>query len=123
MLDDEYYELIDKGIEVIEGIPVLGLHYLPVFKMHAWANLTDDKAAGKPVHSDEINKHKRDVLRLCALFDPSTRISLPSNVVAEVRRFVDERPWDDNMMRTLGLRISADDMAELILSSYVGNER
>lgn len=122
LLDDEYYELIDRGIEVVEGIPVLGLHYLPVFKIHAWANLTDDKAAGNSVHSDEINKHKRDVLRLCALFEPGTRVSLPASIVAEVQRFVSERPWDDNMMRNLGLRISADNMAELILSSYVENE-
>lgn len=101
---------------------MLGLHYLPVFKIHAWANLTDDKAAGNSVHSDEINKHKRDVLRLCALFEPGTRVSLPASIVAEVQRFVSERPWDDNMMRNLGLRISADNMAELILSSYVENE-
>lgn len=121
LLDDAYYDLLDEGIEVIDGIPVLGLHYLPVFKIHAWANLTDDKLTGKSVHSDEINKHRRDVLRLCALFDPNVRIELPAEIFAEIKRFVDERPWDDNMMRNLGLRISADDMAELILSSYVSD--
>ena len=118
LLDHAYYELLDQGIEIIEGIPVLGLHYLPVFKIHAWANLTDDRAEGKIVHSDEINKHRRDVLRLCALFEPNTRIQLPDEVLAEVKRFVDARPWDDAMMRNLGLRMSADDMAELISSSY-----
>lgn len=119
LLDDAYYGLLDRGIEIVEGIPVLGLHYLPVFKIHAWANLSDDKAAGKAVHSDEINKHRRDVLRLCALFEPGTKIAMPSSIVSEVRRFVTERPWDDNMMRNLGLRISADEMAHLIESSYV----
>lgn len=119
LLDDAYYDLLDRGIEVLEGIPVLGLHYLPVFKIHAWANLSDDKAAGKTVHSDEINKHRRDVLRLCALFEPGTEIAVPASIVSEVKRFVAERPWDDNMMRNLGLRISADEMANLIESSYV----
>ena len=98
---------------------MLGLHYLPVFKIHAWVNLSDDKAAGKAVHSDEINKHRRDVLRLCALFEPGTEIAVPTSIVSEVKRFVAERPWDDNMMRNLGLRISADEMANLIESSYV----
>lgn len=97
---------------------MLGLHYLPVFKIHAWANLSDDKAAGKTVHSDEINKHRRDVLRLCALLEPGTQIAVPASIVSEVKRFVAERPWDDNMMRNLGLRISADEMANLIESSY-----
>lgn len=119
LLDEEYYGLLDRGIVEIEGLPVLGLHYLPVFKMHAWANLTRDKAAGKNVHSDEINKHRRDVLRLCALFEPGTRIGLPPSVADEVRGFVEARPWDDNMMRNLGLRITAEEMAELIASAYV----
>ena len=119
LLDDAYYDLLDRGIEVVEGIPVLGLHYLPVFKIHAWANLSDEKAAGRAIHSDEINKHRRDVLRLCALFEPGTEVPLPSGIVAEVHRFVRERPWDDNMMRNLGLRISADQMADLIEASYV----
>ena len=118
MLDDEYYGLLDRGIEIVEGIPVLGLHYLPLFKIHAWANLSDAKAAGKNVHSDEINKHRRDVLRLCALFEPGTEIAIPPSIVSEVKRFVTERPWDDNMMRNLGLRITADEMAVLIESSY-----
>ena len=122
MLDDEYYELLDRGIEVIEGIPVLGLHYLPVFKIHAWSNLTDDKVAGKCVHSDEIKKHSRDVLRLCSLFEPGTKVELPESIILEIRRFVRERPWDDNMMRNMGLKIDADDMTELILSSYVNNK-
>ncbi|RDB64300.1 hypothetical protein C1878_00050 [Gordonibacter sp. 28C] len=119
LLDDEYYELLERGIEEIDGLPVLGLHYLPVFKIHAWANLTRDKTEGKSVHSDEINKHRRDVLRLCALFEPGTRVELPSSIVDEVLRFVEARPWDDNMMRNLGLRVTAEDMAELIASSYV----
>lgn len=119
LLDSEYYGLLDRGIEIVEGIPVLGLHYLPIFKIHAWANLSDDKAAGKAVHRDEINKHRRDVLRLCALFEPGTEIAVPSSIVHEVKRFVTERPWDDNMMKNLGLRITADQMADLIESSYI----
>ncbi len=64
----------------------------------------------------------RYVLRLCALFAPGTRIEMPPTIIAEIERFVRERPWDDNMMRNLGLRMSADSMAELILSSYVVSE-
>ena len=119
LLDDEYYDLIEGGITEIDGLPVLSLHYLPVFKIHAWANLSDDKAAGRRVSSDEINKHRRDVLRLCALFEPDAHIELVDSIKAEVERFVIERPWDDNMMRNLKLRISADDMADIIRKAYL----
>lgn len=119
LLDDEYYDLLSNGIEVLGGFPVLSLEYLPVFKIHAWANLSNDKAAGKPVHSDEINKHRRDVLRLCSLFEPGKHVALPKSIKAEVERFISARPWDDNMMRNLKLEATADEMAELIRSVYL----
>ncbi len=118
-LDNEYYDLMEKGIVEIDGLPVLSLDYLPVFKIHAWVNLSDDKALGKRVSSDEINKHRRDVLRLCALFNPGTHIDLPNSIKAEVKRFVSEQPWDNNMMRNLKLAISADEMADIIRLVYL----
>ncbi len=119
LLDDDYYDLLAGGIEMIDGFPVLSLEYLPVFKIHAWANLSNDKASGKTVHSDEINKHRRDVLRLCALFEPGAHVELSEPIKAEIERFVSERPWDDNMMRNLRLEITAEGMAELIRSVYL----
>lgn len=119
LLDDEYYELLEDGIVEISGLPVLSLEYLPVFKVHAWANLTDDKAAGIRVQSDEINKHRRDVLRLCSLLAPGRRVKLSSSIRLEIERFVSVRPWDDNMMRSLKLSISAEEMAEIIRRVYL----
>ena len=106
LLDDEYYDLLEDGVTEIDSMPVLSLDYLPVFKIHAWANLSDDRARGGRVHADEVNKHRRDVLRLCALFKPGSRVELPGSIRGEIRRFVSERPWDDNMMRNLGLNSS-----------------
>lgn len=91
----------------------------PVFKIHAWVNLTDDKITGKPVHSNEINKHRRDVLRLCALFEPGRHIDLPESTKGEVERFVAERPWNDDMMRNPKLDVSAGEMAEVIRAIYL----
>lgn len=119
LLDGAYYDLIEGGVTEISGLPVLSLYHLPVFKIHAWANLSDDKAAGKRVSSDEINKHRRDVLRLCALFDPDAHIELADPIKNEIARFTAEKPWDDNMMRNLKLRISADDMADIIRRAYL----
>ncbi len=119
LLDDEYYDLIENGITEIDSFPVLSLEYLPVFKIHAWANLSDDKAGGKRVPSKEINKHRRDILRLCAPLKPDTHIELADSIKREVERFVSERPWDSNMMRNLKLAISPDEMVEIIRSAYL----
>lgn len=118
MLDDEYYALLENGIEFIDGLPVLAHRYLPIFKIHAWTNLTNDKNAGKEIHSDEIRKHCRDVLRLCSLFDPESRFDLPETIVAEVASFIEARPWDDNLLRNLRLNMTADEMARHIHAIY-----
>lgn len=118
-LDDEYYQLIEIGTELIDGLPVLGLLYLPVFKIHAWVNLTKDRENGLPVHSDDINKHRSDVCKLCSLILPNTKVSLPSQIRDEVARFVEAKPWDDNMLEAWKLRVDSDDMAEIIRSIYL----
>jgi len=119
MLDDDYYALLDDGVEVIDGLPVLSLKYLPVFKMHAWANLMDERTRGKRVDSREIGKHRKDVLRLCSLFAPSERVELTEAVRQDVQRFVDECSWTDEMLRGLGLRISSEGMRDVIRSVYL----
>lgn len=119
LLDDDYYALLEGGIVEVEGLPVLSLYHLPLFKIHAWSNLSNDKASGKRVSSDEINKHRRDVLRLCSLFEPGVRLEVGDSIKAEVERFVSGRPWDDNMMRNLKLRIAADDMVDIIRAAYL----
>lgn len=119
LLDDDYYQLLENGIEVIDGLPVLGLRYLPVFKMHAWANLSRDRAAGLAVHSDEINKHRSDVCKLCSLFGPGETVELPEPVREEVARFVEARPWDDNMLRGWRLPVDSEGMANIIKSIYL----
>ena len=93
--------------------------YLPVFKMHAWANLTRDRANGHAVHSDEINKHRSDVCKLCSLFDPGTTVELPETVRKEVAGFVDAHPWNDNMLRGWRLPVDSEGMANVIRSVYL----
>ena len=119
LLDNDYYQLLEDGTEVIDGLPVLGLRYLPVFKMHAWANLMRDKASGRTVHSDEINKHRSDVCKLCSLFSPGEKVELPESVRDEVAHFVAERPWDDNMLRGWRLPVDSEGMASVIRSIYL----
>lgn len=119
LLDDDYYQLLEEGVETIDGLPVLGLHYLPVFKMHAWCNLSRDRQSGLNVHSDEINKHRSDVCKLCSLITPGTTVELAPSIREEITRFVEAQPWDDNMLRSWSLPINSEDMASVIRSIYL----
>lgn len=119
LLDSDYYDLLEEGIVTIEGLPVLSLLHLPVFKIHAWMNLSSEKDAGLAIQSDDMNKHRRDILKLCALIEPGSRLALVDDVRSEVESFVSKRPWDEKLMRSLRLGMSADDMAALIRAVYL----
>ncbi len=118
-LDDDYYHMLDDGVEVIDGLPVLGLRYLPVFKMHAWSNLTRAKESGKDVHQDEIRKHRSDVCKLCALMPPAEHVELPESVRDEISYFTDAMPWDDNMLKMWRIPLRAEEMKEHIGRIYL----
>lgn len=122
-LDDEYYHLLETGTEMIDGLPVLGLLYLPVFKIHAWTNLSLDRDKGLPVHSDDINKHRSDVCKLCSLNLPKTKVILPPQIRDEIARFVEAQPWDDSMLRGWNLNLDSDGMAKIIRSTYLNDQQ
>lgn len=47
LLNTDFYEFMLKGRRVIDGVSVLGTEYLIPFKMFAWIDLKNKKAAGE----------------------------------------------------------------------------
>ncbi len=119
LLDDDYYELLADGIEEIDGLPVLSLQVLPVLKMHAWMNLVRDRESGRAIHSDDINKHRSDVCKLCSLIVPQNRTLLPRAIREEVAALLERQPWDDNMLRMWRIPLDAKGMKAHIAALYL----
>jgi len=90
LLDDDYYDFLQTGATIVDGIPVLDVSRLIPFKAKAWLDLTERKVRGDQVDGKNIRKHKNDVLRLSALLPADTRIALPSPVMNDLRRFMAE---------------------------------
>ncbi len=67
LLDEHYYTCVKNGRMQIAGISILEPPYLLVFKAKAWLDLRARKAGGAFVKSNDINKHKKDVLKLSQL--------------------------------------------------------
>ena len=57
LLNDDYYNILLKGISVEKGLSVLRPEYLILFKSKAYLDLKQRKAAGKFVDSNDIKKH------------------------------------------------------------------
>ena len=104
LLDDEYYDLLKQGAVEVEGVSVLDLEYLVLFKMKAWLDLSARKAKGEHVDSKNIKKHRNDVLRLAANIDPDARLDIDGAVLQDVMEFIDQNKDDGIDVKTLGIR-------------------
>jgi hypothetical protein len=104
LLDDDYYGLLGRGTVRVQGLPVLDLEHLPVFKMKAWLELAATRERGEHVNTADITKHKNDVFRLTSAIDPDRRIDLPASVRQDVDAFLASVPLTRNDLANLGLR-------------------
>jgi len=123
LLDDDYYGLLASGVAVTKryGIPTLAQEYLPVFKMRAFDDLQTRRKRGEVVHSGEIGKHRRDVMRLMAIMPDGVKVELPDQVRREVERFLQlvEEPGK-SYMRSIGLGgVSFADIEHRIREVYL----
>ncbi|MGE3839068.1 MAG: hypothetical protein AB7G40_14330 [Hyphomonadaceae bacterium] len=89
LLDADYYPLIESGRQLIEGVSILGPDILIPFKARAFLDLSDRKAKGEQVDSDDIKKHRNDVFRLVQLLPTTGELVLPEAIKADLRRFTE----------------------------------
>lgn len=114
MLDDNYYRLMLDGRRTVDGVSVLGAEYLMLFKMKAWLDLREKKAAGIHVNERDMKKHKNDVFRLFSLVTPDTQVAITSSVESDVTRFMEAIRGEPVELEKLGVR---DTSVEEILST------
>lgn len=89
LLDDDYYEFVRSGSQMLDGVPLLGPTHLIPLKARAWVDLTDRRARGESVQSADIGKHRADVVRLYQLVEPTERVMLPARIAEDVAAFLD----------------------------------
>lgn len=80
LLNEEYYELLHRGKVLINGLSVLDVGSLIIFKAKAWLDLSNRKAKGENIDSKDIRKHRNDIFKLSNLLTPSTRVVVSSQI-------------------------------------------
>jgi len=107
LLNDDYYNILLKGRSVEKGLSVLRPEYLILFKSKAYLDLKQRKANGESVDSNDIKKHKKDVLRITAELLLEKTKSLPASVKTDIDTFIaslENEPFDDNSLKNYGLK-------------------
>ena len=119
MLDDVYYQALQSGKRVIDGITVVDERLLIPFKARAFLDLSERLKSGDKIDAKDIRKHRNDVFRLIQLLPEDATIELPDAIRHDLREFVkavaddatlDPKSFDVAMTRQQGI--------ELLRSAY-----
>jgi hypothetical protein len=107
LLNDDYYRVLLDGKVVANGISVLRPEYLILFKAKAYLDLKQRKENGEIVDSNDIKKHKKDVLRIATELMLEGTKNLPTSVKTDMDTFIDllvKEPFDDNSLKKYELK-------------------
>ncbi|MBU4555743.1 MAG: hypothetical protein KJ747_02590 [Actinobacteria bacterium] len=119
LLDDEYYEFVQDGTRVVDGLSVLAPEYIVPLKARAWIDLTERRERGEAVSRDDIKKHRNDIIRLSQLVSPAQRIALPDAIRVDLAEFVARALRDGAEPRTFGvIGMSLQDVRSLLGAVY-----
>ncbi|HIX69029.1 MAG TPA: hypothetical protein H9735_13045 [Candidatus Anaerostipes excrementavium] len=106
LLDDDYYKVLLEGKVVKNSLSVLRPEYLILFKAKAYFDLKKRKKVGEMIDSNNIKKHKKDILRISAELMLEKVENLPEAVEKDIHHFIDsleQEPFDSNLLKMYGL--------------------
>ena len=120
LLDDNYYDLLKKGSVDINGISVLRIESLVLFKMKAYLDLSQRKLNGESIDSKVIKKHRNDVIRLVVHIDYETKLYVSLDVMRDIQAFMQHLKIPQQLLNQLGLNhTSPKDIFDIIQTTYV----
>lgn len=106
LLNDDYYKMLLAGKVIADGLSVLRPEYLILFKAKAYLDLKQRKENGEKIDSDDIKKHKKDVLRIAAELILESVTALPETVKTDIYSFIEsleQEPFAANSLKNYGL--------------------
>lgn len=106
LLNDDYYKVLLAGKVIADGLSVLRPEYLILFKAKAYLDLKQRKENGEKIDSDDIKKHKKDILRIAAELMLEGVTVLPETVKTDIDSFIEsleQEPFDANSLKNYGL--------------------
>ena len=84
LLNEDYYRILLEGRVIEDGLSVLRPEYLILFKAKAYLDLLNRKNNGEKVDSNDISKHKKDILRIVAQLELEEVKTIPVMVQRDI---------------------------------------
>ncbi|MCF0109895.1 MAG: hypothetical protein HUJ57_07520 [Erysipelotrichaceae bacterium] len=115
LLDGDYYKVLLEGRTNAGGFSVLRPEYLILFKAKAYLDLRKRKDEGYNIDTNDIRKHKKDVLRIAVELILEDVKGLPLSVNKDINDFVSslkQDPFDDSLLKGYG--VSNEDVISVL---------
>lgn len=119
LLKDDFYNFMLAGRRIVNEVCVLGGEYLIPFKMYAWLDLKERKAAGEHVNEKDYKEHKNDVFRLLQIIDVDSKVEVEGLVRESIERFLAEILEEPVRVKQLGLPISFQEAINSLKNIYI----
>lgn len=118
ILDEEYYKLLMDGAKESLGISVLSAAFLIIFKAKAWLDLKERKETGGTVHQGDIEKHRKDILRLHAILEPNATVDISERIKEDITMFLSKLIEENKDIKGLGLDYTLEEIIKDLEKIY-----
>lgn len=122
LMDDDYYNFTIQHSITIDGVHLANIEALICLKAKAFIDMLKRRSEGEHVDSRDIEKHKKDVLRLAAMLTAESRYILPEAMSKDLIDFCNavsvELPNKD-FLKSVGLSgMSAEELLSIIRGAF-----
>lgn len=119
LLNEAYYRALLEGRTLVDGLSVLRPSWLILFKAKAWLDLKDRSDMGEPVDSNDIKKHRNDVVRIASemVLD---ECKVEGEIKGDIVRFLDKADITNELIRDLKIYgVRAEDITDRLRAIYL----
>lgn len=88
LLHDEYYEFTLRNCDIQDGLMVANELALIVLKIKAYLNNLQRKLDGQEIRSNDIDKHKKDVLKLAATLASTDHVECADLIKEDIANYI-----------------------------------
>lgn len=119
LLDDDYYEFTLKNCSDVDGLMVANEHALICLKTKAYINNRQREIDGQIVRNEDIEKHKKDVLKLILTLESNGHTECPESIKTDLRKYLEilKEENTDIAKITIGMklgRVSLEEIKEIL---------
>ena len=122
LMNEAYYNYTIGNSDIVQGVHIARSNALICLKASAYLDLQKRQAQGEKVDSDDITKHRNDIIRLGLTLTAEQSFTVPEEIQAELHRFFDaiqnNLPQDDFIERAGARGIKVTDVIDRIKKAF-----